>query len=986
MQITGCVSRMLGSADVVLGRRAGPQNSESGDRGKRFGTVMDLARQRPQQSKLIPSLATDKLALARRSSARVGTKAAQPHVAAPEKMLKKKTFDDAPGPELSTEPAPAVPAPEPAGDTAAEPSAQGQAAGTNADDVNEGKSPGGSDVGLASNKSLSEHEVAEFWLSADAVEEEDRLAAARLKTAEKEKVVVKVPTPGVEPALAMKRFAALDELLNKSEMYTQFLSEQLKIGEEEMLAAGPEPTAAATREFLEEACGSSCTNPAKGTKRGRTGKAKQAAKKQEEEAAKKQEEQKIAKPVCLTPTQEFLPLMTAELRDYQLKGVRWLASLHRNGLNGILADQMGLGKTIQTIGFLSLLNTKGVGGPFLVVGPLSTLPNWVNEFHRFCPSLPPLLYHGDKKEREHLRRTRLKLAAHGKVPEGFPVIVTSFEIVIADAKFLQQYKFKYMVVDEGHRLKNFNCKLIRELKLIPAENRLLLSGTPLQNNLSELWSLLNFLMPDALLAAEQRARAVSKLHGILKPFVLRRLKSDVEISLPGKMEVILYAGMSKTQENINRQLLEGSLLKELVDKANKDGMNASAAGALTRLSWIGQARDVIADAKFLQQYKFKHSSAEQLVRAWSLLNFLMPDVFDSLQDFEDWFDFGSSWMIHALLAAEQRARAVSKLHGILKPFVLRRLKSDVEISLPERWRSPLRWNKELVDKANKDGMNASAAGALNNMRKNCNHPDLITSAFSRDMEYPTPEVLVEQGGKLQLLDRLLKKLHAGGHKVLIFSQMTKMLDLLESFLDQQGHKACRIDGSVPWQVRQENIHEYNNNPKTWLFLLSTRAGGLGINLTAADTAIIYDSDWNPHADLQAMDRCHRIGQTRPVLVFRLATANSVEGKMLKKAASKMALEKLVIKKGAFKELSSYEAGSKAATSMSASELIELLRGVGAKSDVPQSGVVSDDDLAKLMDRKHLELGSTSACTCDASGVGFERVIGEVGGSMLDTIS
>lgn len=220
-------------------------------------------------------------------------------------------------------------------------------------------------------------------------------------------------------------------------------------------------------------------------------------------------------------------------------GIKWLISLYQNGLNGILADQMGLGKTVQTIGFLSHLRSKGIHGPFLIVGPLSTLPNWVAEVQRWAPSIPVVLYHGSKDERAAMRSEQMG-PPRAKTTETFPIVVTSYEIVLADAKFLANYKWKYIVVDEGHRLKNMNCRLLRELRTIPTANKLLLTGTPLQNNLSELWSLLNFLLPDIfgsladfeswfdfsavgqeggdkeIAAQEQRNRVVTKLHSILK--------------------------------------------------------------------------------------------------------------------------------------------------------------------------------------------------------------------------------------------------------------------------------------------------------------------------------------------------------------------------------------------------------------------------------------------------------------------------------------
>jgi len=596
-----------------------------------------------------------------------------------------------------------------------------------------------------------------------------------------------------------------------------------------------------------------------------------------------------------SPTQDFLELVKGgELRDYQIKGVKWLISLWQNGLNGILADQMGLGKTVQAIGFMAHLWEMKVTGPFLVVAPLSTLANWVNEFKRWTPDIPVLLYHGSAEERETIRLEKLKHASAGDA--SFPVIVTSYEICIRDAKHLQKYSYKYMVVDEGHRLKNFDCRLIRELRNYQAANKLLLTGTPLQNNLAELWSLLNFLLPEVFVslqdfegwfdfsevseddqkAQEQHTMIVSKLHSILKPFLLRRLKVDVLISLPMKKEVILYPTMAKHQKKLNKEL------------GNK-------------------------------------TIAQSMVK----------------------------------LASENRAVKVDL--GKLKNILMQ-------------------------------------------MRKNCNHPDLITGDYDGSLTLPTAAEMVEQCGKMQLLERLLNKLESQDssasskenkgkgerrvHKVLIFSQMTKMLDLLECYLEERGNKVCRIDGGIPWAERQEFIDKFNKegDEEYRYFLLSTRAGGLGINLTAADTVIIYDSDWNPQQDLQAMDRCHRIGQTRPVLVFRMITANSVEEKMLARAESKLKLERLVIKKGAF--LHNDDATQKA-SALSVDEIREILKsemsgGSGGDSPSKKSGCdISDKDLDMLLDRSDLEKGTAIK---SRKGRGFEVLAQKTGAGILSGVN
>jgi len=238
-------------------------------------------------------------------------------------------------------------------------------------------------------------------------------------------------------------------------------------------------------------------------------------------------------------------------------------------------------------------------------------------------------------------------------------------------------------------------------------------------------------------------------------------------------------------------------------------------------------------------------------------------------------------------------------------------------------------------------------------------------------------------GKLRLLERLLVRLRPRGHRVLIFSQMTRMLDLIACYLDERGLKHCRIDGGVHWEARRDQIKEFNDaTTDSFVFLLSTRAGGLGLNLTAADTVVIYDSYWNPHQDMQAMDRVHRIGQTKPVHVYRLATANSVEGKMLKRAGSKLMLERLVITQGNFEEVKDGKG-----TGMSSTELVNLLRGdsVGEEG-LPQSGVISDADLEVLLDRRDLT-GTLPKGTPapPARGVGFEIVEDKSKGSILSTV-
>jgi len=555
------------------------------------------------------------------------------------------------------------------------------------------------------------------------------------------------------------------------------------------------------------------------------------------------------------------------LKDYQLEGVRWLVSLWQNGVSGILADEMGLGKTIQVISLLAHLLTMEVAGPFLIVAPLATLPNWVREFQKWLPQTVTVRYHGTAQEREAMMRGPLNPKTRKQ--KEFPFIVTSYETAIRDQSKLEKLgEFTYLIVDEGQRLKNHRCTLIRSLKKLKAQNRLLLSGTPIQNNLDELWSLLNFVNPkifddldvfqswfgfkdigqsthgatneEAVLLEEKKNQTVSKLHGILRPFLLRRIKTDVLKDMPPKKEIVVYAGMSKLQTHY------GTMIEQ----------------------------------------------------------------------------------------------------GVLRNY--------------------------LISKGIEMGRTLSQTNKMMNHRKNVNHPFLfgepIDAATGIHMGTTHPHLLVKASGKFNLLDRMLQRLFDDKHQVLIFSQMTALLNVIEDYLRYRNWKYCRIDGSTHIDERQRQMDVYNaektkglgggrneRDDRFFVFLLSTRAGGLGINLTSADTCIIFDSDWNPHQDSQAMDRCHRIGQTRPVAVYRLLTANSVDIEMMEKQISKKKLERMTITGGEFKKPGQRKSGK----SMTQEDLNNLLqddiqnlkdKGGAVEQDRVE---ISDEEFDSIMDRKKL---------------------------------
>ncbi|XP_026570284.1 lymphoid-specific helicase [Pseudonaja textilis] len=586
------------------------------------------------------------------------------------------------------------------------------------------------------------------------------------------------------------------------------------------------------------------------------------------------------------------------MRWYQVEGMEWLRMLWENGINGILADEMGLGKTIQCIATIALMVERGVAGPFLICAPLSTLPNWIAEFKRFTPEIPILLYHGTQQERRGLihkiRRKESSMNIH-------PIVITSFEIAMRDRHSLQNFYWKYLIVDEGHRIKNMNCRLIRELKRFSTDNKLLLTGTPLQNNLSELWSLLNFLLPDVfddlksfeswfditsiseiaedIVAKEREQNILHMLHQILTPFLLRRLKSDVAVEVPPKREVVVYAPLVQKQE-IFYSAIVNKTIQKLLGNNQEEVVELSSTGRPKRRS-----RKVV-NYRELRENEF-------------------PDALEEL--------------ISKTQEEAERER----------PVIAVEMPLDSEINL-------------------------KLQNIMMLLRKCCNHPYLIEYPLdSVTQQFKVDEDLVKNSGKILLLDRMLPELKKRGHKVVLFSQMTRMLDILMDYCYLRDYQFSRLDGSMSYADREENMKNFNADPEVFIFLVSTRAGGLGINLTAADTVIIYDSDWNPQSDLQAQDRCHRIGQTKPVVVYRFVTANTIDQKIVERAAAKRKLEKLIIHKNQFK-------GGKFGVNQSKScldpkELIELLQSRDYDREIKGSTekVITDKDLELLLDRSDL---------------------------------
>nr|XP_023646372.1 chromodomain-helicase-DNA-binding protein 5 isoform X1 [Paramormyrops kingsleyae] len=534
------------------------------------------------------------------------------------------------------------------------------------------------------------------------------------------------------------------------------------------------------------------------------------------------------------------------LHPYQLEGLNWLRFSWAQGTDTILADEMGLGKTVQTIVFLYSLYKEGHSkGPFLVSAPLSTIINWEREFELWAPDFYVVTYTGDKESRSVIRENEFtfedsNVKSNRKVfrmkkdtPIKFHVLLTSYELITIDQAVLGSISWACLVVDEAHRLKNNQSKFFRILNGYKIYYKLLLTGTPLQNNLEELFHLLNFLTPERFNNLEgfleefadiSKEDQIKKLHDLLGPHMLRRLKADVFKNMPAKTELIVRVELSPMQKKYYKFILT----------RNFEALNSKGGGNQV-----------------------------------SLLNIMMD------------------------------------------------------------------------------------------LKKCCNHPYLFPVAAVEAPVLPNGSydgnLLVKSSGKLTLLQKMLKKLKDEGHRVLIFSQMTKMLDLLEDFLEYEGYKYERIDGGITGGLRQEAIDRFNApGAQQFCFLLSTRAGGLGINLASADTVVIYDSDWNPHNDIQAFSRAHRIGQNRKVMIYRFVTRASVEERITQVAKRKMMLTHLVVRPGL---------GSKTG-SMSKQELDDILKfgteelfkddveAIGDSKDGEEGSVIHYDDnaISKLLDR------------------------------------
>ena len=725
-------------------------------------------------------------------------------------------------------------------------------------------------------------------------------------------------------------------------------------------------------------------------------------------------------------------MLKCTLKEYQIKGLNWLANLYEQGINGILADEMGLGKTVQSISVLSYLaETHNIWGPFLVVTPASTLHNWQQEITRFVPDFKVLPYWGNAKDRKVLRKFwDRKSFRYGK-DAPFHVLVTSYQLVVQDAAYFQKMKWQYMILDEAQAIKSSQSSRWKSLLSFSCRNRLLLTGTPIQNSMQELWALLHFIMPSLFDSHDEFSDWFSKdieshaqsntnldeqqlrrLHVILKPFMLRRIKKNVQSELGDKVEIDIFCDLTNRQKRYYQMLRSQISIMDLLDSANSNNDDAT-----SLINLVMQFRKVCnhpdlferADVKLSFSFgRFAETSSfmregndlEMAYTSENLIKYNFPRlVYDELltptfnnsigskqKIFEtfsiynaDNIDNGNNDTFGWLRFVDHSPRELKRkaYQNVIERAIERKEYSDINYDGINRFNQVydgdfiptlkllliVEHNNDIIHKMNASDVkelfsiqqrvyedmyinNIDPAAepiacatpitalcssvsfpqkienvlfdtkvraslmplSLNNeyelLKHNVPVPEfpkssLLPSSISKKIDYsnirmPSMNRFITEAGKLAKLDELLVELKQNDHRVLIYFQMTRMMDLMEEYLTYRQHKYIRLDGSSKLDDRRDLVHDWQTKPEIFIFLLSTRAGGLGINLTAADTVIFYDSDWNPTIDSQAMDRAHRLGQTRQVTVYRLLTRGTIEERMRDRAKQKEQVQQVVM--------------------------------------------------------------------------------------------
>ncbi|TWU78321.1 putative DNA helicase ino80 [Metarhizium rileyi] len=738
-------------------------------------------------------------------------------------------------------------------------------------------------------------------------------------------------------------------------------------------------------------------------------------------------------------------LINAQLKEYQLKGLNWLVNLYEQGINGILADEMGLGKTVQSISVMAYLAEKhDIWGPFLVVAPASTLHNWQQEIAKFVPEFKILPYWGSAPDRKVLRKFWDRKHSTYRKDAAFHVCVTSYQLVVSDVAYFQKMRWQYMILDEAQAIKSSQSSRWKSLLGFHCRNRLLLTGTPIQNNMQELWALLHFIMPSLFDSHDEFSEWFSKdieshaqsntklnedqlkrLHMILKPFMLRRVKKHVQKELGDKIEMDVFCKLTYRQRAYYANLRNQINIMDLVEKATMgdDQDSGTLMNLVMQFRKVCNHPDLFERAEVTAPFSFAYfAETASFVREGStvtagystrsLIDFELPSliwtqggrldkassdnpragwrnkalnhmmniwspehVHENAQESKTF-----SWLRFADLSAgdvykatheslftratnelrrgdrigqmsiiydEEEDKKFTPAHALFKicargnrcPLaettregILHNLMNvarenyrdsgltRLEIAGRSRaWAPPVEvsCNSMSAVKERQEMMfNPAVRKALYGpnfaeerslveqkvsperypSRSLLPKPDSERKRFT-EFVVPSMRKFVTDSGKLAKLDELLFKLKNEGHRVLLYFQMTRMIDMMEEYLTYRNYKYCRLDGSTKLEDRRDTVHDFQTRPEIFIFLLSTRAGGLGINLTSADTVIFYDSDWNPTIDSQAMDRAHRLGQTKQVTVYRLITRGTIEERIRKRALQKEEVQRVVIQGG-----------------------------------------------------------------------------------------
>lgn len=826
----------------------------------------------------------------------------------------------------------------------------------------------------------------------------------------------------------------------------------------------------------------------------------------------------IQYPVELTT--QPVSIQHGRLKNYQLDGVKFLVSLYRSsnanlqdlqtgttGSSGcLLADDMGCGKTAQSIAFLAYLSDNRVStGMHLIISPLAVSDSWATEFQTWFPNFSILLYKGDQEQRAKYRRhistlskgnmsvlteynapsvrdkdsrtssnsTNHSIGDSGKntnqILSNINAIVTTYEYAIKDRSFFRQIDFDVLIVDEASRVKNARGKLIDVLKKnINCRFRILLSGTPIQNNLRELFTLLGLIHP-AVFCDYDRFESIfgqvfslthsgrnihlhhtrvghhdsKKRHSTESTQAdMSDIKTDMSPSLSSTQlhsvsttPFQLSGRRSKRQYRSVTVTFTDEFGEEEIDSAysysNKESTDDDNDSELSRVS-SAPTEIMVPIESTASLVGVKTSSSlpdipQGLPQSVPISKDNLPDVAIQLAENLDKITG---------LTNSQKTFIVERLHGILKPFLLRRVKTEVLAQLPPKEeiiiRVPLSafqlffYNLAIANgraMTNTDLAASLPANYIRNLdiylRCVCNHPFtalehdklqilynfylMKAKAFSARHKAENTDFYKQYGGvkdetsqkdpitdsspnpaslsvlenmyvsdqiwrvsgKLELLDNILAKLHKTSHRVLIFSQFKKVLDVLSSYLHYRQYKFVRFDGSVKDVDRNSMIRGYNKeDSKDFVFLLSTRAASHGLNLQTADTVIIFDCDYNGTYDQQAQDRCYRLGQVNPVKVFKLYSNTAIESKMLSVATSKLSLATIVMDAGTYTTDTVDKTGGVAGTAagtngtrkrakMSTQEYI--LEVLSAKSAIPDDiHIPTPEEINRYLARSDIE--------------------------------